>query len=123
MNLSLSQIEDSPHFFAIEYFYDFRAKNNFCAELQIVSGINFFAAMNKPCRHLLNDDRTFHFHRLSRVMGKTMCPDRQTHHNADSPKAQPEAEDKCLCANFFTNEFFQFVRFLPFIKICSHSLN
>jgi hypothetical protein len=50
MNLSLSQIGGSFRFFASEYFYDFRIKNNFCAESEIVSEIKVFrrfAAMNK----------------------------------------------------------------------------
>lgn len=42
MNLSLSQIEISPHFFVNEYFCGFRVKNNFCAVSERVSEIKIF---------------------------------------------------------------------------------
>jgi hypothetical protein len=67
MNLSLSQIEGSPRFFASEYFYDFRIKNNFCAESEIVSEIKIFrrfASMNKWKRN----------REISRNLSVLLCP-------------------------------------------------
>ena len=48
MNLSLSQIGGSLRFFANEYFDDFRIKNNFRAESEIVSEIKIFRRKISP---------------------------------------------------------------------------